>query len=103
MRCTTAEACIPESIDSVPTASRYETLRLAALGEPLAPECRGGLLLFLRRGMWSWAQAQAQAALMPPQQPSRPSSIHTPPPHQRKAVVHILASMARRDSKERAR
>ena len=43
-------------------AARYETLRRAALGQPLPLEARSGLALLLRRGMWSWARALGQIA-----------------------------------------
>ena len=39
--------------------AQYEKLRLAALGEPLPPEARSGLALFLRQGMWAWARSLA--------------------------------------------
>jgi hypothetical protein len=51
------------TVDAVQTAvsthvaQDYETLRTAALGEGLAFDARNGLALFLRRGMWGWAQA----------------------------------------------
>jgi hypothetical protein len=38
---------------------QYETLRKAAFGEAVPIETRNGLALFLRRGMWGWAQAAA--------------------------------------------
>ena len=44
----------PTSRDIV---ERYETLRAAALGGGLPFDARSGLALFLRRGMWGWAEA----------------------------------------------
>jgi len=65
---------------------------MAALGETLPPTARSGLMLFLRRGMWGWAQALAAASLV--QQPDH-ASLLTPPPHnERTAIVHVLATMA---------
>ena len=51
---------------AVAIAAQYEVLRMAALGEALPPKARSGLMLFLRRGMWGWAQALTAA-----QAPSR--------------------------------
>lgn len=50
-----------EKLSPIPSSvlAHYERLRMAALGEALPPEARSGLMLFLRRGMWAWAQAQA--------------------------------------------
>ena len=64
---------------------------MAALGEALPPTARSGLMLFLRRGMWGWAQALAAAR--PVQQPIHASPL-TPPANKRTAVVHVLATMA---------
>lgn len=64
---------------------------MAALGEALPPAARSGLMLFLRRGMWGWAQALAAAG--PAQQPI----ASCPPPvprNERTAVVYVLATMA---------
>ena len=47
---------------------------MAALGEALPPTARSGLMLFLRRGMWGWAQTLAAAS--PVQQPVRIASLH---------------------------
>lgn len=71
----------------------YETLRAAALGEALPIMARSGLILFLRRGMWGWAQALTTAARPaaecvgpPPATPSRPG--------RHGAITHVLASIA---------
>ena len=73
-------------------AARYETLRMAALGEPLPVEARSGLGLFLRRGMWGWARALAapRALAQPACSPSSGSAV--PYPHQ--SVIQVFAAMA---------
>lgn len=72
-------------------AAQYETLRMAALGEALAPEARTGLMLFLRRGMRAWATALVAASA--PQQPNRPSPDSVAG-HPSKAVIQLFAAMA---------
>ena len=70
--------------------AQYETLRMAALGEALAPEARAGLMLLLRRGMWAWARAIADAkSLVRPRSPS----VSTPS-HASRAVIQLFAAMA---------
>jgi len=74
------------------TTVQYETLRLAVLGEPLPPEARSGLTLFLRRGLWGWARALAASSV-------RAEPAAAPPPGlsaacDRKAVIHVLAGLA---------
>lgn len=73
-------------------ATQYETLRSAALGAPLPPEARHGLLLFLRRGMWAWTQAVATAAAAPP--PTRVTALGSPSPPELRGVIHVFAAMA---------
>jgi len=65
---------------------------MAALGEALPPTARSGLMLFLRRGMWGWAQTLVAAS--PIQQPVRASLLTPPVRNERTAVVHVLATMA---------
>ena len=65
---------------------------MAALGEALPPMARSGLVLFLRRGMWGWAQTLVAAS--PPQQPVHASSLTPPARKERTAVVHVIATMA---------
>jgi len=78
--------------------SRYETLRMAALGEALPPECRSGLVLLLRRGMWGWARSWA-ARVQPPvligrQQPlHQPSESYAASPRDDEALIQVLAAM----------
>ena len=64
---------------------------MAALGEALPPMARSGLVFFLRRGMWGWAQTLLAAG--PIQQPVHASSL-TPARNERAAVVRVLATMA---------
>ena len=73
-------------------ATRYEVLRAAALGAALPLSARSGLMLFLRRGMWGWAQALTAAA-SPLREQADPSSAR--PAHGgHGAVVHVLAAIA---------
>ena len=52
-------AVVENRPEAVRIAERYETLRTAALSARLPLEARSGLALFLRRGLWGWAQAGA--------------------------------------------
>ena len=72
---------------------RYEELRAAALGEPLAVEARSGLALLLRRGMLAWTRAAS--APKPTQQLPRSPAPTSADPEQR-AVVRLLAALAMR-------
>ena len=81
-------------------AVQYETLRRAALGEPLAPEARSGLVLFLRRGMWGWARALAVASA--PEQPIRSPSSAPAAADQHRAVIHVFAAMVMNTNERRA-
>jgi hypothetical protein len=79
---------------------QYETLRTAALGEGLPVEARSGLALFLRRGMWGWAQAAAV--------PSKPSPLTrssfpiSTADDEQQTVIHLFAAMAMSSTKRRA-
>lgn len=64
---------------------------MAALGEPVPPESRKGLVLFLRRGMWGWVRALASG--ISHQQPAHPSSTNPTAPGQQEPVVRTLAAM----------
>lgn len=85
-----------DNANSTPPAAsliaNYESLRGAALGAALPPESRGGLALFLRRGMWSWTRALATANVSRQAIPSASSDSTTP--HERKAVIQLFAAMA---------
>jgi len=74
-------------------ASQYEVLRQAAFGAALPLMARSGLMLFLRRGMWGWAQALTATASTPREQ-LYPSSIAWPLHGGHSAVVHVLATIA---------
>ena len=65
---------------------------MAGLGEALPPAARSGLMLFLRRGMWGWAQTLVAAS--PVHQRVQASSLTQPARNERTAVVHLLATMA---------
>ena len=81
-------------------AARYETLRLAALGEPLPVEARSGLVLFLRRGMWGWARtlAASRQAAQPAPSPSSSSAGS----YQHRSVIQVFAAMALNTNGRRA-
>ncbi len=80
------------SILSSAIASQYELLRGAALGEALPLKARSGLMLFLRRGMWGWAQTLAAATTPLQEQNPPPAPRQTHAGHA--AVVHVLATIA---------
>lgn len=82
-------------------AARYETLRMAALGTSSLPiESRGGLVLFLRRGMWGWARALAQPHAATVVRHPAPSSATSRPAD--KAIIHVFATMAMNSNTARA-
>jgi hypothetical protein len=72
-------------------ATQYEWLRSAALGDPLPPTARHGLVVFLRRGMWAWARAVAVA---PSSSTRRPRPTPSPDPASIHGVVQLFATMA---------
>ena len=78
---------------------QYETLRGAALGAGLPLEARGGLALFLRRGMWGWARAMAIPSTAP-RPTCAPVATSTAQGEQR-TVIHLLAAMAVRSNNRR--
>jgi hypothetical protein len=80
------------STEAARLTAQYEALRSAALGEPLAPTARHGLVVFLRRGMWAWARALVAA----PAAPTRLSRATTtgPEPDHLHGVVRVFATMA---------
>ena len=73
--------------------AQYEGLRGAALGEALPLKARSGLMLFLHRGMWGWAQALSATATAPREQ-IYPSSVAWSVRGGHGAVVHALATIA---------
>lgn len=74
--------------------AQYETLRMAVLGEALPLEARSGLMLFLRRGMWSWARSSSgESARQEPLSVPRSAPVE---PGERSAIVYVLAAMARK-------
>jgi hypothetical protein len=84
-----------ESGSTKPTSisgTSYEALRSAALGEVLPPEARSGLTLFLRRGLWGWARAMADADAS--QQPANSPASHWIAPEGHRAVIRLFAAMA---------
>ena len=80
--------------------AQYETLRGAALGEPLPPEARYGLGLFLRLGMWGWARALAAARALAQPACSPSSGSAGSYPHQ--SVIQVFAAMALNINDQRA-
>ena len=73
-------------------AAQYETLRRGALGEPIPMEARWGLGLFLRRGLWAWAQALAATA--GPELPGRAAGSILSAPCAPQAIIQIFAALA---------
>jgi hypothetical protein len=74
--------------------SQYEALRNAALGHPLPPEARYGLMLFLRRGMWAWTRVMAVPRTSTPQGPRHRASLSFATPDESRSVIHVFAAMA---------
>ena len=89
----TIDGVAPAAVDTLGLAAQYETLRGAALGEPLPPEARQGLALLLRRGMWAWTQAGA-TMMRPPSSPTSTPAAGVSGPAQPDGVIHVLAAMA---------
>ena len=73
-------------------ASRYEALRMSALGEPLPVEYRRGIALFLRRGMLSWLRSLTIDTVPQMRPHALPAVIRVP--YQKSAVIRIFAAMA---------
>ena len=72
--------------------AQYETLRMAVLGEALPLEARSGLMLFLRRGMWSWARSSSgESARQEPLPVPRSAPVE---PSERSSIVYVFAAMA---------
>lgn len=79
--------------------ARYEALRAGALGEPLPAEARSGLTLFLRRGMWAWAQA---SAVTPPARHAGSVLTDATGPEPRHELARLLMEMAWAHSRRHA-
>ena len=84
-----AERC---SAPPTTVAAQYETLRMTALGEPLLPEARSGLMLLLSRGVWGWARTLGAPNVR--EEPTRAPSSSPTAPCEREAVIHVLAALA---------
>lgn len=92
----------PQTCPMAPSAvaGRYETLRMAGLGEALPPQARDGLMLFLGRGMWGWARTLAvQAGREEPVPQPLASPVSS---CEREAIVDVLAALAIATSDRRA-
>ena len=81
-------------------AAQYETLRRGALGEPFPPEARWGLGLFLRRGLWAWAQALAATAALEP--PGRATDSTAIAPYFPRSIIQVFAALALNTQSRRA-
>jgi hypothetical protein len=71
---------------------QYEALRNAALGHALPPEARWGLLLFLRRGMWGWAQVMSVPCTSVQQEQT--ASLSSAAADESRTAIYIFAAMA---------
>jgi hypothetical protein len=80
--------------------AQYETLRLAALGQPLPLEARSGLALLVRQGLWGWARALGQIAAQ--ERAGSCSAPRSAAQRQPNAVIQILAAMAMKANLRRA-
>lgn len=80
--------------------AQYETLRLAALGQPLPLEARSGLALLVRQGLWGWARALGQIAAQ--ERAGNCSAPRSAARRQSNAVIQILAAMAMKANLRRA-
>ena len=90
----------PPSAHSSAISARYEALRQTALGDPLPPQARSGLIIFLRRGMWRWAQTMIATSTR--QEAVSAPSVFPVQPREQIAVVHALAAMAMNTTYRRA-
>jgi len=98
--CGLAEKPVVDQPTPASVAAQYEALRRAALGEPVLPACRSGLVLFLRRGMWGWTRSLARATSR--QLPTHSWSAGMAPDHG-SAVIQVFAAMALSPNDRRAR
>jgi hypothetical protein len=82
------------TVDPSSLRVQYECLRLAALGEPLSPQARSGLLLFLRRGMWGWARSLSATSHALPGSSRATSSAAAGACGEPQTAIQLLAQMA---------
>jgi hypothetical protein len=82
------------TVDPSSLRIQYECLRLAALGEPLPPQARSGLLLFLRRGMWGWAHSLSATPPAFPGSSHASSSAAAAACGEGQEAIQLLAQMA---------
>jgi hypothetical protein len=83
----------PTTASASTLIARYETLRMAMLGEALLPEARSGLMLFLRRGMWGWARSLPVGGSV--RQEPLPARRSDPvEPSERSSIVYVFAALA---------
>jgi len=82
----------PNTAESSLVVTHYETLRQAALGNALPPEARAGLTLFLRRGMWGWAQVIVTTSAVP--EPVGARLAPWQPPETNRPLIQLLAALA---------
>jgi hypothetical protein len=78
--------------------ARYERLR-SAIGEALPADARSGLIVFLRRGMWSWARMPTVEAA----RSQRASSCFSASTNiiERRTIICLFAGMAMAISERR--
>ena len=69
---------------------RYEALRCGALGQPVAPELRGGLAVLLQRGVVAWMRVVA-ADTSSSRCPSPAGDLVQPREH--RDLIHRLADL----------
>jgi hypothetical protein len=77
--------------DPATARAQYEVLRLTSLGEPLPPEARSGLALFLRRGMWAWTKALTKESNQKLGYSPSPGNKVSP---ENRAIIQVFAAMA---------
>lgn len=80
-----------EAVSAQTVTERYESLRTAAFGERLPLEARGGLALFLRRGMWGWVRAATSPSIPVRVTCSRSSGSLV---NEHQAAIQLFAAMA---------
>jgi hypothetical protein len=70
---------------------QYEALRNAAFGHALPPEARCGLMLFLHRGMWAWAQVMSVPRTSVQEQTA---SLSFASADESRTAIYVFAAMA---------